>query len=326
MSINKIEEEDKSRRVILEQAAKMLATLEPQELTVHELQSIKTIANTAKKAIAAIECPSGNCELKASLDLTPDSQKVQDAAAATSIISKKRRSFFELTGSKLSKPSPKSLDPEKAIKTVNKAIKIVEDQQAKIATEDLDLEDLYEAVQTPSGLIMQEALETAAPKRQFINLAKELLTFGLNTEEAKTNLLEKYEAEAQEHMAKCRSLLSFRTKVLDALPENATVHDVEKAIENAFTGAEKEEVHKCLQEIFPNESYDITKITKEQLAGAKVRIQDLMSEHKTAMTNLLTTKTSVVINNLQTLLQFLQTIFRLDDRLKDKIIEKSVNR
>ena len=69
---------------------------------------------------------------------------------------------------------------------------------------------------------------------------------------------------------------------------------------NALT---KEEIEQCIREIFPAGS---SVISKEQLSGGKVRVSDVMGEHKTRLTNLLTTEISIVIHNLQMLTQMMQ--------------------
>jgi hypothetical protein len=162
-------------------------------------------------------------------------------------------------------------------------------------------------------------LESAIATRRFPHVAKEILDLGLHAEKMKTEQLERYTKEGDAHKNEIRKLLELG-KHLDKLPSQQPTHNLKEAILDKLSGSEREEMEQCIKEVFPEGSYDIT---KEQLAGAKVRSNEMMSEHKTAMTNLLTTKISVVIHFLQMLTQVMQNALRLDERLNGTIIRNS---
>jgi len=165
-------------------------------------------------------------------------------------------------------------------------------------------------------------LEQAIKKRKFPNVAKEILMLGLEIEKRKTVELEQYKKESDTHRAQIRKYLDL-SELLEALPTDQPTHNLQTAILDKLASPKKEEMEACIKEVFRHGSLDIT---KAQLTGGNARINEMMSEHKTAMTNLMTNNISLVVHVLQTLVQILQNTLRLDERLNEKIISHTGGR
>jgi len=297
-----------------------------------DIQKAKAINGVARTALAEMQT-SPSYRKRKMPETAPDAPrdpKVQKAVANTQVLANlkpKPQSIFE-TETKTESSSPQKLTKTKATESVLQAAR-KNLQAAQDALNDrnnpiLDDEDaLAENIHTSLPAIVDEAYQELRKKDpKFPNIAKEIVDLGLANEEKGIEQLERYKKQADDHQLAVKKFLQLSTK-LDGLPHDAATHNLQEAILNKLTGAERKECEECIEKIFPKDSFDITKITKEQLSGAKVRISDTMSNHKTEMTNILSTKISLLSHRLQTMVQVMQNIIRSLEKLYGTISRNS---
>ncbi len=295
-----------------------------------DLQKAKAISGVARTALAELQL-SPSYRKRKMPETAPDAPrdpKVQKAVANTQILANlkpKPQSIFE-TETKTESSSPQKLAKTRATESVlQAAIAKMDDAQNQLSDPNngLTTDELRENIHTSLPEIVDEAYQELRRKDpKFPNIAKEIVDLGLANEEKGIEQLERYKQQADEHQLAVKKFLQLSTK-LDALPHDAAVHNLQETILNKLTGAQRQECEECIEKIFPKDSFDITKITKEQLAGAKVRISDTMSNHKTEMTNILSTKISLLSHRLQTMVQVMQNIIRSLEKLYGTISRNS---
>ncbi|HEV7738501.1 MAG TPA: hypothetical protein VGO47_14165 [Chlamydiales bacterium] len=337
MAYPQIEAEE---RLILEQVADALATVQTEEIP-----SIPEIDAKGRKAIGGIDYAIPGPPQKMSNDITsmpasdasPEALKVQHTA--TRLISKHSvESPINLFSKRAARNAPvenASASKEQYGEQLLEETKELLDNRnipenlpdfshldpKELVAKSIELEEQAEDA-LDAASVANIVLEKAIAKRKFPNVAKEILMLGLEIEKRKTAELEHYKKESDTHRAQIRKLLDL-SELLEALPTDQPTHNLQTAILDKLASPKKEEMEACIKEVFHHGSFDIT---KAQLAGGNARINEMMSEHKTAMTNLMTNNISLVVHVLQTLVQILQNTLRLDERLNDKIISHTGGR
>jgi hypothetical protein len=357
MPIPTIEEVEEKRKKInfAELAAQALISAQTPEVSPELLQAIPGIDAAGRRAMSETDYPSSyhtKMPNSASEENTPESPRTQRAAAKTPIISKhstSAKNIYDLSSDKIGTSPRKPVDrlaafayKPQALDVLEKATEMMESQLSQIRAKSLDeneenplsadeiaeaAEDIGEASLTPMEEIIEKTVVDAnkllrKKTNNFPNVAKEILSLGLKMESFKTEQLELYKKESDEHRAKIQQLLTLSGH-LDTLPTDKATHNLKEAILDKLTEPEKGEMEKCMKEVFPGGSLDIS---KEVLAGVKVSINDRMALHKTDMTNILTTKMTVIIHNLQMMTQIMQNALRLDERLHGTILRNSTGR
>jgi hypothetical protein len=335
MSVDKITEEEKSKKAATFLGLVEKALLPPeQELAPDQIQSIRSVDAAGQKAIKETDHPSFGKEEKldnnVSKEPTPEAPRTEGIAAKSSISSRSlSQSIFDLSSRK--KTSRPAMNEQAGAQLLQEAQDIVKsaDEPFEVTSTLGPLDtaqwneytaDAKETLQELSDA--NRTLEKAITTRRFPHVAKEILDLGLHTEKMKTEELERYKLEGDGHKNEIKKLLELG-KYLDALPKDQPTHNLKEAILDKLTGSIREEMEQCLKEAFPGGLLDIT---KEQIAGAKVWANEMMSKHRADMTDLLTTKISVVIHFLQMLTQVMQNALRLDERLHGTIIRNSGTR
>jgi hypothetical protein len=336
MSVDKITEEEKSKKIAFLGLVEKALLPPEQELTPNELQKIRSVDAAGQKAIQETEYPPFGKQEKMdnhiSKEPTPEAPRTEGIAAKSSISSRSlSQSIFDLSSRKKTS-RPVSVANEQAgaellqeaqdiVKAADEPVENLKD----LGPLDTDQWDEYTADATETLQELSDANKTlskAIATRRFPHVAKEILDLGLHTEKMKTEELERYKLEGDGHKNEIKKLLELG-KHLDALPPGQPMHNLKEAILDKLTGSKREEMEQCLKEAFPGGLLDIT---KEQVAGAKVWANEMMSKHRADMTDLLTTKISVVIHFLQMLTQVMQNALRLDERLHGTIIRNSGTR
>lgn len=298
------------------------------DLSAADIQKAKAISGVARTALADLQA-SPSYRKRKMPEMAPDAPlgpKVQKAVANTQVLANlkpKPQSIFE-TETKTESGSSQKLTKAKATESIlQAAIAKMDAAQDELADKDLTVDELRDNIHTSLPEIVDEAYQELRRKDpKFPNIAKEIVDLGLANEEKGIEQLERFKQQADEHQLAVKKFLQLSTK-LDALPHDGAVHNLQEAILNKLSGAQRQECEECIEKIFPKDSFDITKITKEQLAGAKVRISDTMSNHKTEMTNILSTKISLLSHRLQTMVQVMQNIIRSLEKLYGTISRNS---
>ncbi len=331
------------KRLILERGADALATIQTEEIP--SIPQIDAVDVKGRKTIGGIDYPIPGMPQKmlndiasmSASDASPEALKVQ--RAATRLVSKHSiESPINLLSKRAARNAPvESVQASKeqyGAELLEQATELLDGRNLPenlpetshldpkaLLTQSIELEEKAEdALDAVS--VANIVLEQAIKKRKFPNVAKEILMLGLEIEKKKTVELERYKKESDTHRAQIRKLLDL-SELLEALPTDQPTHNLQTAILDKLASPKKEEMEACIKEVFRHGSFDIT---KAQLAGGNARINEMMSEHKTAMTNLMTNNISLVVHVLQTLVQILQNTLRLDERLNDKIISHTGGR
>ena len=325
--VKTVDDEDKMRKAsLLLMAAKTLENTQIQDLTPEQLQTIREIHAASQKAIHETEHPSFRgvgIPNNVSCEQVLSDSKVQEIAAQRSITSKIEDSIFQPV-------KKKGHGTSEAFNTLLKKAKRVVSSEQRVSSVGASLENLEHALNDLSSKNQELAQLTQKinPSHKNYHVAKEILELGLKLEEGKTKELFGYKKQIDEYKQKTEQLLTL-SKYLDALPADAETHDLKTAILDKLEGSEKEEMKKCIQEVFVTESSDsfnFAIVTKEQVAKAKMTNTDKMSLYRTHMTNIMTIDVADATHRIHQFLLVMQNTIRLFERLIGAIVQKYVNR
>jgi len=330
MSLQKTTEDKKLD--VLHGAVQALSVSAPQNIDPVTLKSMEEVDAVAKTALDKTEYPLSyrkQMPNEISTEVVPTAAKVEAAVQNSPVLAQEEvQSVFDLSSNKSARA------PQRATRTFQTEVEQMkaEDKRALLEVlQSAEGELLAKQKEIPNLTVDQMAEELAksteqkvmeAATRKFPNVAREILMLGLKVEDQKTKELEKYKEDGIVHQKKIQDFLQLG-KYLDALTPNQPNYNLKEAVLDKLSEPDRTKIELCIKEAFATESFDIT---KEQLAGGKARVNDLMGERKTAMTNILTTDISRVIHFLQMLMQIVQSSLRLSEKLHSKIIDHTGGR
>ncbi len=268
----------------------------------------KTIRNTigASKAIVATDRPGrwDRFPTNSLSDLPPNTDKVKSAAK-------------EVLGFK-SQLAPSLFDVVKEVESPNDAtIAKLQEAFTQGAAKLQNLQPSNPIEETPDSDLIKLALEDVGTVKglDFPNLAHEIVELGLEMENYQTeHKLNEYQKQAHEHKATIDLLLKLSAR-LQKLPSDVASHKLSDDVQSLLEKLKAKDL-----DIFPESN---GKITKEQLASSKSLIGSHIDQQRLKLQDIFTTKISMTVQFMNTMVDVMKNVIRGHDRLLSTISRNS---
>jgi hypothetical protein len=158
--------------------------------------------------------------------------------------------------------------------------------------------------------VVQSACQTTGA---FPNLAYEIIRLGLEMENFQTeNRLNRYQEQGHEYKGTIGTLLDL-TAQLQKLPSDADSHELSDKVKQMLSDLKDKRI-----DLLPDHE---GQISREQLVSVKSLINSHVDALRSKLTDLFTTKISIVVQFLNTMTETMKNIVRLDDRVKSTAIQ-----